>query len=306
MNDQLLFSSGAPIGTRDRDGLIEPVPTSAGIPGVLRDLLVVVPYNDADAIVAAVRRHRGQVAAIILEPIALNNGCILPESGYLEAVRALADHEGIILIFDEILTGFRVALGGAQELLSVTPDLACFSKAFGCGLPIAALAGRLDIMQHLGPPGDVPMSGTHAGRILSVAGTLAGLDVLMQPGFYDHLESLNHHFVVGLRDLFVQYGVPGFVQGIGGRIGAYFGLTSPPREVRDVATGWNSQYHRAFFHRLVTEQKVYGFVPLPFGPDALNLSTAHTDYVLDETLRRMGIVLAELPYREAPAQPNRP
>lgn len=298
LHDTVMFNTGGSdrLGQMGEDGQVEPLPGSAGIPLSASALTVVVPYNDVQALESALAAHRGEIAGVIMEPIAMNMGCIVPAPGFLEAVRRRVTEEGAVLIFDEILTGFRVGLQGAQGMYGVTPDLACFSKAFGCGMPIAALAGTAALMEHAGPPGDVPMSGTHSARVLSVIGTLAATRVLMEDGFYEELDARNEEMVQGLRECLKAADVPGQVQGIGGRIGLYIGLTKSPQNLRDVATHWNQRFHRELFRRLILEEQVYGFLPLVLVPDAINLSVAHEHSHIEETLERFSRVLAAIPY----------
>ena len=300
LHDQVLFGTAAsPLGRVLGGGAIEAIPASAGIPPEVSDLTLVLSFNDIAGLEEAVFRHRDQIAGIILEPIALNMGCVRPDPGYLQAVSEISRKHDIVLIFDEVLTGFRVALGGAQDLYGVTPDLSCFSKAFGCGMPIAALSGRRDLMSHLGPPGDVPMSGTHSARMLSVAGTLAAVKELRKPGFYEHITRLNDALVEGLRSVAAEFGVPAFVDGLGGRVALYFGLTERPRNMRDIVREWNRRYHVEVYRRLVLEEKVYGLAPLPWTPDPLNISAAHSLQDIAETVDRFRRVLKRLPYEDS-------
>jgi glutamate-1-semialdehyde 2,1-aminomutase len=299
LHDHTAFATcSTPLGAARPDGSIEPVAASAGLPDSFADLVMVVPYNDIDALVNVINEHPGEIAAIIMEPIALNMGCIGPAPGYLEGVRSISREAGIVLIFDEVLTGFRVALGGAQEFCGVVPDLACFSKAFGCGMPIAALAGRADLMDLLGPPGPVPMSGTHSARLLSVVGTLASMRELMAPGFYDRLQALNDRLVLGLRDVLSDASIPAVVDGWGGRVTAYVGLTQRPRSLRDVAAAWDGEFHAALFRTLVLRERIYGFLPLGNAPDPLTLSAAHSEQDIDQTLERFASALRATRYRE--------
>jgi glutamate-1-semialdehyde 2,1-aminomutase len=302
LHDYLVYSTGStPLGQQRPDGTIEPVVGSAGAPEAIDDFVVVVPFNDLDALESAIAAHGPELAAVLLEPIALNMGCVRPDPGYLQRLREVTRDAGILLIFDEVLTGFRVALGGAQELYGVQPDLACFSEAFGAGMPIAALTGRAEVMELLGPPGPVPMSGTNSARALSVVGALASLRELRTPGFHVRLGELNDRLVHGLRRATADAGVPAFVDGCGGRIGLYFGLDRAPRNLRDIAGAWNVEYHTRVYRRLVSEEALYGFNPLGNAPDALNVTIAHSEKDLDETIDRFARVVGSEPYREPAA-----
>ncbi|HEV7509223.1 MAG TPA: aspartate aminotransferase family protein [Thermoanaerobaculia bacterium] len=298
LHDTLLFAtdSSPRLGALQEGGEIEPVPGSSGVPSALGELVVVLPFNDTEAFARAVERHHADLAAVIMEPIAMNLGCIAPDRAFLDAVRRITSEKGIVLIFDEVLTGFRVALGGAQEYYGVSPDLACYGKALGCGMSIAAVAGRKDIMEEIYPPGQVQMGGTNSGRILAVAGALAALDTLSRPGFYERLSALTDRFVAGMRSLTQRYDIPSYVEGIGGRIGVYFGLQRRPRNMRDVLDGWNQGFHNECYLKAL-EKGLYGvFHPLPFSPESITLCAAHTPEDIDDTLDKIEAIFKQVPY----------
>ncbi|GGK90846.1 aspartate aminotransferase family protein [Mangrovihabitans endophyticus] len=284
--------SSSPLGERRLDGTVEPTAGSAGVPDVVADLTLVVPYNDLSALESAFRAHRGDIAAVIMEPIAMNMGCIAPAPGYLAGVRQICAQDGAVLIFDEVLTGFRVGLGGAQAKYGVTPDLACFSKAFGCGLPIAALAGRADLMALLGPPGPVPMSGTNSARLLVVAGALAAMRELAQPGFYDGLEKRGQQMAQGLATVAADAGIAASAVSFGGRTSIFFGCPEPPANLRDVASGWDADFHTRVYRELMTSQHVYGFIPLPNAPDPINVTAAHSEADIEEALDKFATAVS--------------
>lgn len=300
LHDFLLWDtdSSPRLGEIDRHGEIASQPASGGIPPSIADLVVSLPFNDLDALADAVGRHRDSLAAVILEPIALNVGCMAPDPGYLEAVRRICDDAGVILIFDEVLTGFRVAWGGAQELLGVVPDLACYSKAMSCGMPVAAVAGKAELMDQLSPLGDVEMSGTNTGRRFAVEGTLAGLREMSAPGFFDRLGALNDHLVAGLRRVLADRGVPAYVEGYGGRVGVFVGPEERPRTLREIQEVWNGDYHLECYRRL-RDSRMYGFMmPLAICPEAITICAAHSEADVDEALDRFDAVLSTMPYRE--------
>lgn len=279
------------------DGSFGPIPASAGmVEDDPSSHLLVLPFNDLEAIDKVYAAHPGEIAAIILEPISFNVGCIRPDDGYLEALRKKTQDEGSLLIFDEMRTGFRVARGGAAEKLGVRPDLATYGKALGCGLPISALAGSHEVMDHLGPVGNVSMGGTNNGRNFVVRGTIAALDVLAQPGFYEDLSEKNDYFIAGVRRVLKDRRVPGYVEGYGGTIGIYFGTEERPRDYRQVAAHHDRAYQSKVLKAAV-EKDLFGF---PFVmaqcPEAVVLSRSHTTEILDQTLERLDQILAANPY----------
>lgn len=299
-NDYLLYSVDASphLGVIRGLGDIQPIPGSEGIPGLLEELIIPLPFNDIEAFVTAVKKHKNDLAAIILEPISLNIGCVKPIPEFLQTLRQVSEEEGIVLIFDEVLTGFRVALGGAQEYFNIIPDLACFGKAIGCGMPIAALAGKKKFMQGLVPIGKGQMSGTNTGRLITVLGTLFALRELAMPGVYEYITNLNDTFVNGFAKLMENYSIPGYVQGAGGRVGIHFGLSSQPTDYRQIIREWNGNFTVACF-RKAFEKGLYGFfLPLSNCPEPITMSLAHTVEDIYETLNRVEDIFREIPYFE--------
>lgn len=298
-HDYLLYSMDTSPYLGEIKGLgdIQPVAGSSGIPEDLDDLVIPLPFNDEEAFLAAIELHKDEIAGIILEPISLNIGCVKPEKGFLQLLRSVSEKEGIVLIFDEVLTGFRVALGGAQELYGITPDLACYGKALGCGIPIAALVGKKEIMNGLDPIGKSQMSGTNTGRLLSVIGALNVLTELKKPGTYEKINELNNLMVDGLDTLMKTYNIPGFVQGAGGRIGVHFGLESKPKDYRQIIKEFNNEYALACYKKAFTEQKLFGFfLPLSNCPEPITMNLAHTKEDIYETLNRVEQIFKTTPY----------
>ncbi|HSS07605.1 MAG TPA: glutamate-1-semialdehyde 2,1-aminomutase, partial [Rhodanobacteraceae bacterium] len=164
------------------------VPTSPGVPKALADLTLTLPYNDLDAAKQLFAEVGDEIAALIIEPVAGNMNCILPRDGYLAALRELCTRHGVLLIFDEVMTGFRVALGGAQQLFGITPDLSTFGKIIGGGMPVGAYGGRRDIMQQVAPAGPVYQAGTLSGNPVAMAAGLAMLELIQTPGFYEEID----------------------------------------------------------------------------------------------------------------------
>lgn len=233
-HDQVMFAIGTPA---DQLGPVEQptlYPGSTGMPDGLAEQLIVVAYNRPDLLEAAFQRHGAQIAAVIGEPIYYNAGCILPTREFLDAMVALTRRHGALLIFDEVLSAFRMAPGGAQQYLGVTPDLCTLGKAVGGGYPLSVFGGRRDIMDRLMPQGDCQHSGTYNGHPVAVAAALAAVSVYRAPGFYDHIALVADKLYAGLNALFARHGIAASVQGLGARFGVYFGVTGTPRSYRDV------------------------------------------------------------------------
>jgi glutamate-1-semialdehyde 2,1-aminomutase len=254
------------------------IPGSAGVPeGAARDTLV-VPYNDLAAVEATFAANPGQIAAFIVEPVAGNMGLVLPAPGYLEGLRAITAKHGALLIFDEVITGFRVGFGGAQGLYGITPDLTCLGKIVGGGLPAACFGGRADIMQKLAPLGPVYQAGTLSGNPLAMAAGLKELEILGRPGVYERLDSLGKRLADGLAAAAKAGGVPHSINRIGSMVTMFF--TGTP--VTDYATAKTSDTARfATFFRKMRERGV--FLP-PSQFEAMFVSLAHTDEDVDQVI----------------------
>lgn len=298
VNDYLLFGvdGGTRLGETMAGGTIEPVAGSRGLPeDALRNLVVVVPFNDASAVECAFAQNRGEIAAVIVEPVSLNIGCVYPRPGFLKLLREKCDAEGSLLIFDEILTNFRLGPSGAQGAFGVVPDLTCLGKALGCGFPVAALCGLSSHMDVLSPVGGVEMAGTNTGRRLSILGALHAIEAMVAQEAWRSVQVLQDIFVDGAREIFARHGVPVYVQGAGGRIGVHIGLDRQPQNFRDVTAKWNRDYHVKCYMACV-HADLFGFL-LPLGPcpEPVTLSAAHTAADIQETLNRLESVLKTLP-----------
>jgi len=211
-----------------------PVAASAGIPELVRDLVVVREYNDAAAVRDTLAREGETIAAVILEPVFHNAGAVLPEPGFLEAIREACSAAGVVLIFDEIITGFRHAPGGAQERFGVTPDLTTLGKALGNGFPISALCGRADIMDRLGPKGDVLFAGTFAGHTLNVAAALEVTRIVLEGAIHRHIAGLGRRLTSGIQAAIDATGTRVQVRESAGVWTMYF-TDAPIRRFRDFA-----------------------------------------------------------------------
>jgi glutamate-1-semialdehyde 2,1-aminomutase len=225
------------IGTpADRLGPAEspnPWPGSTGLAPGVESGLVLAPYNRPDLLEAVFEQHAADLAAVICEPIYYNAGCILPSAEFLEALVRLTRRHQVLLVFDEVLSAFRMGPGGAQQYLGITPDLCTLGKALGGGFPLSAFGGRAEIMHRLMPTGDCQHSGTYNAHPASIAAGLAAVRVYNEPGFYDHLHQVAQRLYGGLQATFDRHGLPGRVEGLGARFGIYFGLDRRATSYRD-------------------------------------------------------------------------
>ena len=256
------------------------IPGSAGVPtGAARDT-VVVPYNDLDAVAKVMAEHPGQVAAVIVEPIAGNMGLVPPASGYLQGLRELTARHGALLIFDEVITGFRAGYGGAQALYGVTPDLTCLGKIIGGGLPAAAFGGRADIMDRLAPNGPVYQAGTLSGNPLAMAAGLATLEILRRPGTYERLEQLGARLGNGLLAAARDAGVEACLNRVGSAMTLFF-TAGPVTDYAGARRADTERYGR--FFRAMRERGVW-LPPSQF--EAFFVSLAHGEAEVDEIVAK--------------------
>jgi len=269
--DSLLVAAGSGVATLG-------IPGSPGVPeGTVADTLV-APFNDVAAVEGVVTAHGPDLAAVIVEPVCGNMGTVAPKTGYLEALRAITRANGSVLIFDEVMTGFRLALGGAQERYGIRPDMTCLGKIVGGGLPAAAYGGRTDIMATVAPDGPVYQAGTLSGNPLAMAAGIAILDLLARPGTYEALEALSGRLEDGLRKAARDAGALVTINRVGSMITVFF-CAGP---VTDYATAKASDTKRfgRFFHAML-ERGVY-LPPAQF--EAAFVSLAHGETEIDLTV----------------------
>ena len=254
------------------------IAASPGVPAEFAALTLNAPYNDASAVEQIFARHSRKIAAVIVEPVAANMGVVPPVPGFLESIRKITERDGALLIFDEVITGFRIAYGGAQTAFGIRPDLTILGKIIGGGLPVAAYGGRREVMDLIAPLGPVYQAGTLSGNPLAMRAGLASLAKLDRAGFYEALARKTGRLVTGLRDALAESGLPGHVNASGSLLTLFF----HGDRVVDYAGAKKSNTDRfaAFFREMLSRGV---FLP-PSQFEALFISSAHTDGDLDHTL----------------------
>jgi len=254
-------------------------PTSPGVPASFAEKTLTLAYNDIASVEAAFREHGQHIACIIVEPVAGNMNCIPPVPGFLEGLRAICDQHGSVLIFDEVMTGFRVALGGAQALYNIRPDLTTLGKVIGGGMPVGAFGGRADIMQHLAPVGAVYQAGTLSGNPVAMAAGLATLRAIRSPGFFDDLNKKAVELTQGLKKAADDAGIPLFTRAVGGMFGIFFTDAASVDNYAQ-ATACDTERFKAFFHAML-DRGVY-LAPSAF--EAGFVSAAHSHSQIKTTI----------------------
>ena len=290
-HDQVMFAISTPADQLGPETAPTVFPGSTGIAAGLENNLVLVPYNRPDLFEQAFRRHAPELAAVICEPIYYNAGCIVPSPEFIALLRRLTSEHGVLLIFDEVLCAFRMAPGGAQEFLKVTPDLCTLGKAVGGGQALSAFGGRRDVMDRLMPTGDCQHSGTYNGHQVAVAAGLAAVTAYKQPGFYDHIFQVAERLCGGLTAIFERHGIRARVQGLGARFGIYFGVTGAVRNYRDAV-----QHQRAQMLRFVKSAIAHGVYFHDYGGAACHhgFCAAMTLADVDEALQRLDTAVKQM------------
>ena len=281
-SDSLLVKAGSGMLTLG-------VPTSPGVPPELAAHTITLQYNDAAQVRAAFAEVGNDVACVIVEPVAGNMNCIPPVPGFLEALREQCTKYGAVLIFDEVMTGFRVALGGAQQLYGIKPDLTTLGKIVGGGMPVGAFGGRRDIMEHIAPLGPVYQAGTLSGNPVAMAAGLATLEGLSAPGFHAKLKTSTDRLVNGIKDAARKAGVPLSTNHVCGMFGLFF---TSDRQVTSYAeaTACDVERFKRFFHGMLDE----GVYLAPSAFEAGFISAAHTDADIDATVAAAARAFAKL------------
>jgi glutamate-1-semialdehyde 2,1-aminomutase len=269
--DSLLVKAGSGVATLG-------LPDSPGVPRALAELTITVPYNDVGAVEGAFAAYGRELAAVIVEPVAGNMGCVPPRPGFLQVLRRLTAGHGAVLIFDEVITGFRVARGGAQELYGIQPDLTTLGKIIGGGLPVGAYGGKAELMDLVAPAGPVYQAGTLSGNPLAVAAGLKTLEIVSRPGFYERLEDLSGELAAGLLRAADNAGVPLTVN----RVGSMLTLFFAPGPVEDYTAARRSDTDRfARFFRAMLGRGIY-WPPSQF--ECVLISAAHSRADIGQTL----------------------
>jgi glutamate-1-semialdehyde 2,1-aminomutase len=264
-------------------------PDSLGVPAAFTELTHILPYNDAASVDALFAREGDQIACIIVEPVAGNMNLVPPLPGFLETLREVCTRHGALLIFDEVMTGFRVDLGGAQKIFNVTPDLTTLGKVIGGGLPVGAFGGRRDIMDCLAPNGPVYQAGTLSGNPLAVAAGLATLNEISAAGFYTDLTETTGRLLAGLRERAAAAGVPFTTNQAGGMFGCFFSEEETVSRF-DQVTACNMENFQSFFHTMLKN----GIYLAPSAYEAGFVSAAHGDEEIQLTLDAAELAFAAI------------
>ena len=263
-------------------------PSSPGVPAGIASQTLVAPFNDLDAVAAIMDRNAADLAGIFVEPVAGNMGFVPPAAGFLEGLRWLCDRHGSLLVFDEVMTGFRVARGGYQNLCGVRPDLTCLGKVIGGGMPVAAYAGPKRLMEQMSPLGPIYQAGTLSGNPVAMASGLATLRICREPGFYDRLGATATRLADGLLSAARQAGIPAAAGSIGGMLGFSF-TPAPPRNFADMKAGDHARFGK-FFHAMLNR----GVWLPPSHYEAMFVSAAHTADDIDRVIATAGEAFEEI------------
>ncbi len=281
-SDSLLVKAGS-------GALTLGVPSSPGVPDAVAADTITLTYNDSESVKQAFADMGDEIACIIVEPVAGNMNCIPPVAGFLETLRQVCDEHGCVLIFDEVMTGFRIGLQGAQGVYKVTPDLTTLGKVIGGGMPVGAFGGKQKIMEYLAPLGPVYQAGTLSGNPVAMAAGLKTLELVSQAGFYDKLGKTTESFVVGIKDRATQAGIAMTTNRVGAMFGLFFSQEQKVSQFSQVMQCDQALFKR-FFHGML-EQGIY-LAPSAF--EAGFVSAAHTDEDIEKTLDAASVVFKSL------------
>lgn len=296
LHDHVLYNTHPPARPANPGQLLSPIIDSAGIPESFADLVIVVPWNDPAAFEKAFAEHGDELAAVIMEPINYNAGCLVADIDYLHAVRALTAERGTLLVFDEVLSGFRTGVACAQGYYGVTPDVSLLGKAIANGVPLAVIVGKQEVMETFSPIGSAAHSGTYSGHLFGVLTALATVDILSAPSFYDGPKGIlgrADRFYGGLREIFASHGLPCRVQGLGARFGLYFGLSPEKRvHVYQDIVGHDAALLKQFVRACFTNGVYFHTYDVVVGHHGF--SASHGSAELDDALQRIDDACARL------------
>lgn len=281
-SDSLLVKAGS-------GALTLGVPSSPGVPAALAEETLTLTHNDADEVRKVFAEIGDQIACIIVEPIAGNMNCIPPEEGFLETLREVCDESGTVLIFDEVMCGFRAGLQGAQGVYNITPDLTTFGKVIGGGMPVGAFGGKREIMEHIAPLGPVYQAGTLSGNPLAMAAGLKTLELIKEPGFFENLTEKAAKLLAGLQAAADEHNIPFTTNQVGGMFGYFFSEEKNISRFAQVAAG-DMERFRQFYHGMLDE----GVYLAPSAFEAGFISSQHTDEDIENTIAAARRVMAKL------------
>jgi glutamate-1-semialdehyde 2,1-aminomutase len=279
--DMLLVQAGSGVATLG-------LPDSPGVPKSATSSTLAAPYNDLEAVKKLFEEHGNDIAGVMVEPVVGNSGFIAPDAGFLEGLRELTQEYGALLAFDEVMTGFRIAYGGAQEKFGVTPDVTTLGKIIGGGLPVGAFGARKDIMEMVAPAGSMYQSGTLSGNPLAMTAGIKTLEILQRPGVYEQLDRMTKKLTNGLKEIANKHGHATHI----GQISAMFGVFFTDRPVHNFEDANTSDLDKfARYHRGMLERGIY-LAPAQF--EAAFMSLAHTEEDINKTLNAADEVMASL------------
>lgn len=295
MHENIWFNHNA-VYDVDDNGEVRTVPDSIGFPDDAKEGVVNVLFNDINALEKVVKKYKDQIACLIMEPISYNCGCLESRKEFLQQVRELCTREEIILIFDEVICGLRMRPGSAQRYFDVYPDLTTTAKAIAGGLPIALVGGKAEIMDYYNPIGKVAMSGTYTGSLMPVMGAIECMKMAMEPGFYEHFDTLGKRLFTGIDNLFRKYGLPGHVRGVGARWAIYFGVEDlqDDFDFRKIACGFDREMDKKFVTQAPQRGLWFHDTSTAITPAHRALMTAHTMQDIEVTLEKMDMIFKTL------------
>ena len=293
MHESIWFNHNR-AGQPDAHGEVPSVPDTQGFPKDAGDTVINIDFNDIAAVEYALDKYKGEVACVIVEPISYNCGCLEGRREFLKQLRETCTRRGVVLIFDEVICGLRMRPGSAQRYFDVTPDITTMAKGIGGGMPIAAIGGKAEIMDHFNPLGKVGMSGTYTGSLMPVIASIACLDMAMEPGFYDHIEAIGGQLFDGINSLFRKHGLKGHVRGVGARFAIYFGVDDPEADFsfREIAGLFDREMYLKFIAGCYPRGLWFHETAGPVSPAHSGITSAHSVADIDTTLERMDAIFA--------------